>query len=706
MAKKKKSVPMTRGESLLIELLTEELPPKSLKRLSEAFAQAVYDGLKEKYFLSERSQAQAFATPRRLAVRVTDVVAKQPDRVVERKGPAVAAGFDAAGQPTRALAGFARSCGAEIKQLQRRSDERGEYFVYQAKVRGEPLARHLSGIVDAALKQLPVAKLMRWGAGEAQFVRPVHGLTMLHGSSNVAGVVLGVKSANKTRGHRFLSKGPVTLKRADDYAKTLERQGKVIASFERRRELIVRALDKTAAKLNGRPSWRVGNDAELIDEVTSIVEAPRVYAGAFDQAFLAVPRECLIISMQQHQKYFPLADAAGRLQPRFLFVANMSPPNAVPIIHGNERVLRARLADAKFFYDQDRRTKLAERVPRLANVVYHNKLGSQLERVQRMQKVSAYIAAQLQGDVAQAERAAYLCKADLLTDMVGEFPELQGIMGRYYAEHDGEPRAVADAIEQHYFPRSAAGELPAGPIALALALADKLDALVGMFGIGLTPSGDKDPFGLRRAAIGLLRMLIERKLALDVKELIERARAAVTQAPLAPNVVQQVQDFLFDRLRAYLKDKDYAADEIEAVLALKPTRLDQIPARLDALKKFRALPEGMALAAANKRIHNILRQAGKEITPALDGALLKEDAEKELAARLSEIVGRVGPLVTSGDYSDALKELSALHAPVDAFFERVLVMADDANLRMARLQLLARIHHEFRQIADISRLQG
>jgi glycyl-tRNA synthetase beta chain len=418
--------------------------------------------------------------------------------------------------------------------------------------------------------------------------------------------------------------------------------------------------------------------------------------------------------MRQHQKYFPVADAEGKLQARFLFVANMHPASPAEIVHGNERVLRARLSDAKFFYDQDRKVKLADRVPRLAEVVYHNKLGTQLERVQRLQKVASHIARSLNGDAATADRAAYLCKADLLTDMVGEFPELQGTMGRYYALHDSEGPVVADAIEQHYLPRAAGGDLPKGVIAQSVAVADKLDTLVGMFGIGLPPSGEKDPFGLRRAALGILRLLIEQRLALDLKEIFDHARGTYKVA-MAPNVTQQLQDFFYDRLRPYLRDKGYAADEIEAVLALKPTRLDGLLARLDAIKKFRALPEGMALAAANKRIHNILRQAGSGVPgvvenedgmAAADGALLREPSEKDLAERLSEISKRTGPLVARGDYASALKELAGLRSAVDSFFDNVMVMVDDQNLRLARLQLLARIRHEFHRIADVSRLQG
>ena len=707
---KSKSARAPAAEALLVELLTEELPPKSLAKLSLAFADALADHLRDAGFIGGSDEPRAFATPRRLAVLVPNVRAQQPDRVSERKGPSVQAALDAQGKPTKALIGFARACGVGPERLERRTDEKGEYFVYRAQQKGAPLAARLAGFLEEAIKRLPVARLMRWGAGEAQFVRPVHGLVMLHGSRVVPGEVLGLTSGNRTCGHRFMSKGPLVIKRARDYEKTLHTRGNVIASFEERRDVIVRALDKAAVKTGNGFTWRLGREMDLIDEVTSIVESPGVHAGSFDAAFLEVPRECLIVTMQQHQKYFPLADGSGRLQPRFLFVANTQPRDAREIVHGNERVLRARLADAKFFYDQDRRTPLAERVPRLAGVVYQQKLGTQLERVERLKKLAGDIARMLPADPAAAERAAHLCKADLLTDMVGEFPELQGVMGRYYALHDGEPPEIADAVAQHYMPRAAGGELPQGPVAMCVALADKLETLTGIFGIGQGPTGEKDPFGLRRAAIGVLRLLIEKALPLDIDELLEGARARFTHLPAGANVGRELQDFLFDRLRSYLRERGYAADEIEAVLALRPTRLDQVLPRLDAVRTFRAAPEGLALAAANKRIQNILRQAGDgdpdKITPAIDGALFQEEAEKELARRLAEVATRVRPLTAAGDFAGALKELSGLRSAVDTFFDRVLVMADDPNLRMARLQLLATIRREFREIADISRLQG
>lgn len=700
----------TAGQSLLVELLTEELPPNSLKLLSFAFADALSDYLRDGGFVGPKDEPEEFATPRRLAALIPNVRARQLDRVIERKGPSVQAALDSSGKPTQALLGFARSCGVDPGKLERRKDEKGEYFLHRIKRKGEPLAAHLAGYVEQAVKRLPVAKLMRWSSLDIQFVRPVHGLIMLHGSKLVTGEVLGLKSGNKTRGHRFMSRGPIAIKRARDYANVLRAQGRVVARYDERQALIVRGLDKAVAKLSVGATWRLGREMGLVDEVTSIVESPSVHVGTFDRAFLEVPRECLIVAMQQHQKYFPVADARGKLLPRFLFVANMQPRDPSEIVHGNERVLRARLADAKFFYDQDRKTRLAERVPRLAHVVYHNKLGSQLQRVERIQVLAAAIALKLKADPVAAERAAFLSKADLLSDMVGEFPELQGTMGRYYALHDGESAEVAEAIAQHYLPRGAGSELPSGPVAISLALADKLDTLMGFFGIGLAPTGEKDPFGLRRAAVGVLRILLEEALPLDIAELLERARGQFESGVLKSDVNTELLAFFFDRLRSYLRDRGYAADEIEAVLALAPTRFDQIIPRLDAIKKFRAAPEGLALAAANKRIQNILRQATDGhpdmVTPAIDGAWLCEDAEKRLAVELGEAAKRVQPLTAAGDFSSALQELSRLRGTVDTFFDKVMVMVDDEKLRLARLQLLAKIRREFREIADVSKLQG
>ena len=711
-------------DALLVEILTEELPPKALARLMEAFSHGLFEGLKDQHFLPPAAEFTPFATPRRLAVLISSVLAKQADRVVERKGPALASALDAGGQPTPALLGFAKSCGVDVHKLERQAGEKGAYFVYRAKQKGEPLKNHLAAIVEAALKKLPVPKTMRWGAGEAQFVRPVHGAILLHGNKVVPGTVLGLKSGNKTRGHRFLSTGPLTIRNATDYAKVLKQQGKVVASFETRREIIASALDSAAHRAgNGAnaPSlaraprlgpigegvrWDLGKSAELVDEVTSIVEYPVVLAGSFDKMFLAVPKECLIISMQQHQKYFPLADARGELLPNFLFVSNMQAANPKDIIRGNERVLRARLSDARFFFDQDRKTRLEERVPRLASVVYHNKLGSQLGRVDRIQKLAGEIARLLRVDDAAAERAALLAKADLLTDMVGEFPELQGIMGRYYARHDGETPVVAAAIEQHYFPKTAGGALPETAVAICVALADKLDTLTGIFGIGLAPSGDKDPFGLRRAALGVVRILAEKSLALDVLELLTLARGHFPAGVVADSVAQDLHAFMLERLKPYLRDKLFEADEIEAVVSLNPTRFDQVLPRLKALQAFRALPQAEALAAANKRIRNILKQAGGAPATTVDPALLREPAEQQLAQEVEALRAQVQPLFSAGNYAAALQALASLRPVVDAFFDKVMVMAEDTALRHNRLALLANLSNLFLGAADISKLQG
>ena len=710
MANNKKKVPArqvtknTTAAPLLVELLTEELPPKALARLMEAFSHGLTMALKEKNFLLPECEPQPYATPRRLAVVLSHVLGKQADRVVERKGPAVANAMGADGTPAPALLGFSKSCGVEVSRLERQVGEKGEYFVYRARQKGEPLKNHLPALVEAVLKKLPVPKLMRWGSGEAQFVRPVHGVILLHGNKLVPGTVLDLKSGNKTRGHRFLSKGVLLVKHAKDYEKVL-RQGKVLASFEARRETIARDLDAAAHKVGTGVRWDLGKSAELVDEVTSIVEWPVVLRGGFDKAFLEGPKECLVISMQQHQKYFPLADAKGRLLPQFLFVSNQQAANPKQIIAGNERVLRARLSDARFFYDQDRKQKLETRVPRLASVVYHNKLGSQLERVERLVKLAGEIAERLEADRGLAERAARLAKADLLTDMVGEFPELQGIMGRYYAGHDGEPPAVVAAIEQHYWPKSAGGELPQDRAAVSVALADKLDTLVGIFGIGLVPTGDKDPFGLRRAALGIARLLIEKQLPLDAVELLVLARGHFPSGVVADSVAQDLYAFMLERLKPYLRDQGFEADEVDAVLALQPTRLDQLLLRLRALQAFRVLPEAEALAAANKRIRNILRQAGDVPTAVVDAALLHESAEQQLAREIDRLRVPVEALFDSGDFTAALRKLAALRASVDAFFDQVLVMAEDAALRQNRLALLSGLSQLFLGAADISRLQ-
>jgi glycyl-tRNA synthetase beta chain len=539
---------------------------------------------------------------------------------------------------------------------------------------------------------------MRWGEREDQFVRPVHGLIMLHGSRVVPGEVLGLRSGNGTRGHRFMGESVIRVGHALEYAELLESKGAVIAGFERRARRIADLLRAAASDAS------LGEYAGLLNEVTALVESPVVYEGRFDDAFLAVPQECLILSMKQHQKYFPLLDArTGRLLNRFLMVSNLKTADPRNIVAGNQRVLRARLSDAKFFFDQDRKVKLADRVERLGSVVYHNKLGTQLERVQRIQKLAGAIAEKLRASVDKAERAAWLCKADLVTDMVGEFPELQGVMGQYYARHDGEDHDVARAIEAHYHPRFAADTLPEDNIAAAVALADKLDTLVGIYGIGLVPTGEKDPFGLRRQALGVLRILAERALPLDLVELLQLARLQFATGVVRDSVAADLHGFMLERLRNYLRERGFAQDEVEAVVGQNPTRIDLVVPRLKAVQAFRAMPEAEALAAANKRIRNILKKT--EVTQAdPDPALLSEAAERGLHGATSRLLPQVGSLVDNEDYTEALRLLAGVRTEVDTFFDQVMVMTDEPLLRNNRLALLAQLERLMNQVADISKL--
>lgn len=694
-------------DSLLIELLTEELPPKSLLKLAQAFCKGIFEGLKEQGYLAADADyskvVTEYATPRRLAVLIKDVLAKQPQRMIERKGPALSSAYDQSEKPTPALIGFAKSCGVEIEKLQKQSGPKGEYFVFRAKQPGEALEKHLSDIVASVIKKLPVAKLMRWGDSEVEFVRPVHGLMMLHGSKIVPGEVLGLHSRNTTSGHRFLSEGDIVIAEADDYERVLEAQGKVVVNHDARCDSIKNKLDAAAQSLGDSVTWSVGNSSQLLDEVASLVEFPVVYAGSFDAAYLGVPQECLIISMQQHQRYFPLQQD-GKLLPNFLFVSNNQADDSSHIVHGNERVLRARLSDARFFFEQDKKTRLEERVPKLANVVYHNKLGSQLDRVKRIQKLAVAIAERFNeinrvADIKQVKDAAWLCKADLLTDMVGEFPELQGIMGYHYALHDGEELGVANAIREHY------DRLPRLPVSVCVGLADKLDTLVGIYGIGLIPTGDKDPFALRRAALSVLRTLMENNLSLNLMQLLEIAEAQFLAGVITKDTVPKLYDFMLERLKPYLRDQEFGADEIDAVLSLRPTRMDWIIPRLKAIQEFRNMPEAESLAAANKRIRNILKQAQGEPMEMVNADLLKLDEEKHLAQHLALLEAEVMPLIHHGEYTQALKHLASLRPAVDAFFDKVMVMVEDKALRDNRLALLTKLEGLFMRVADISKLQ-
>jgi len=693
--------------TLLIELLTEELPPKSLAKLGLSFREQMQKSLAAAGFIEAGNEGRWFATPRRLAMQFDDCLESQPDRVIEKKGPAVSSGVGADGTPTKALEGFMRSAGVEFAQLEKVSDGKADYFVARMSKKGGRIDETLAEMVEAALKKLPVAKLMRWGAGEAQFVRPVHGLMLMHGARTISGEVLGLASRNVTRGHRFMSVGVIDIPRAGDYEAILEKQGRVIASFDKRRAMIVEQLDRAA----GKHSW-VRDDA-LLDEVTALVEFPAVYEASFEPEFLAVPQECLILTMKANQKYFPLMDGAGavgiggaKLTNRFLVVSNMKVADPANIVTGNARVVRPRLADAKFFFETDKKTPLSARIGKLSRVVYHNKLGTQGERVDRLVKLAATIAQRIGADPMQAEQAALLAKADLVTDMVGEFPELQGIMGRYYALADGEPAAVADAIQSHYQPRFNGDALPLGGVACAVALADKLDALIGFFAIGQIPTGDKDPFGLRRAALGVLRILMETPLPLSLPELIDAAAAGFASEVFTGDWRSASADFFRERLRNLLRDAGHDHRAVDAVLALDPARIDQVPARLAAVKAFAALPEADALAAANKRIVNILRKSGGEAGASVNPALLQEDAEKALFAAVEAAAPGIEAQLAAADYTSALKALAGLRAAVDAFFDNVMVMAEDAQIRSNRLALLSRLAGLMNRVADISKLSS
>ncbi|MBK9359865.1 MAG: glycine--tRNA ligase subunit beta [Rubrivivax sp.] len=707
---------MSTSNNLLVELFVEELPPKALKKLGEAFANALADSLKAQGLADGNALVASFASPRRLAVHVSHVAARAPDRAQQTKLMPVAVALDAAGQPTPALlkklAALGLDAGA-VPHLERRPDGKAEALFLDSMLPGASLADGLQKALDEAIARLPIPKVMQYqlesgdgpdfqpGWTSVHFVRPAHGLVALHGADVVPVQALGLKSGRTTQGHRFEAAQPVvTLRDADSYAQQLQDEGAVIASFEARRAEIVRQLSEAA----GREGLKAIDDDALLDEVTALVERPKVLVCRFEDDFLAVPQECLILTMKANQKYFPLLDAAQRLTNRFLVVSNIRPDDPSRVIEGNERVVRPRLADARFFFDQDRRRTLESRVPQLGKVVYHGKLGTQGERVERVRAIARHVGAQLGGAVlaGQADRAALLAKADLLTDMVGEFPELQGIMGGYYARHDGETEAVAHAVEDHYKPRFAGDALPRGEAGIVVALADKLETLAGLFGIGQLPSGDKDPFALRRHALGVVRMLVERQLALPLPALVS---AAFHAFPAGHGQAQaEVLHFLDDRLVGYLRERGYSAREVDAVVALRPDTWDRLPQRLAAVRAFVALPEAEALAAANKRVGNILKKSEGSAEAPLNPALLREPAEQALAAALADAGPQADAAFARGDYTASLQRLAALRTPVDAFFDDVMVNAEDPALRANRLALLRALHAAMNRVADLARL--
>ena len=723
----------TKEKNLLVELFVEELPPKALKKLGEAFAQLVADGLKTQGLAPAHALVASFASPRRLAVHVSHVAAKAADKAQQTKLMPVAVAFAADGQPTPALLKKLGALGLDaqvLPQLKRAPDGKAEALFLDSVVPGATLADGLQKALGEALAKLPIPKVMQYqlehGAGgeggeafqpgwtSVNFVRPAHGLVALHGADVVPVSALGLQAGRSTRGHRFEAPLPtVVLRDADNYARQLLEEGAVIASFEGRRAEIARQLSEAAAREGLQPI----EDEALLDEVTGLVERPNVLLCRFEPEFLAVPPECLVLTMKANQKYFPLLGADGRLTERFLVVSNISPADASRVVQGNERVVRPRLADAKFFFDQDRKRTLESRVPQLAQVVYHGKLGSQGERAERVRAIAHAIVNQLRlatlpytveakdsFDVldSKVQQAALLAKTDLLTDMVGEFPELQGVMGGYYARHEGLRDGVAIAIEDHYKPRFAGDALPRNHTGTVLALADKLETLVGLFGIGQLPTGDKDPFALRRHALGVVRILVEKNLALELPALVRSAVPAFGELITDPTAA--LLGFFTDRLAVTLRDQGYSAQEVDAVLALHPAHLGDVPRRLAAVRAFATLPEAPALAAANKRVGNILKKSEDAPTESVDSALLTEGAEAGLAQALQSTAPAADAAFERGDYTASLQALAALKAPVDRFFEDVMVNAEEPALRRNRLALLGRLHRAMNRVADLSRL--
>ena len=705
-------------QNLLVELFVEELPPKVLNKLGEAFSGVLAEQLKVQGLAAADAVVTAFASPRRLAAHVTGVVAQAADKAVQQKLMPVAVGLDASGNATPALLKKLQALGADVSDpaavvaaLKRAPDGKAEALFYDSVAKGASLQAGLQKALDEALAKLPIPKVMQYqletdcelpGWSSVNFVRPAHSLIALHGAVVVPVKALGLTAGNSTQGHRFEAKvSPLVLPHADQYDEVLKRDGAVIASFAERRAEIVRQLQAAAAKV-GHGAYPIEDDA-LLDEVTALVERPNVLTCQFEKEFLGVPQECLILTMKANQKYFPLMDAAGKLTHQFLVVSNISPEDASAVIGGNERVVRPRLADAKFFFDQDRKKTLESRVDGLSKVVYHNKLGTQGERMARVCAIAHAIGHQVGGEALaqQAEQAARLAKTDLLTDMVGEFPELQGIMGGYYARHDGLSTEVAEAIEDHYKPRFAGDELPRNPVGLVVALADKLETLVGMFGIGNVPTGDKDPFALRRHALGVIRMLIEKEVALGLPELL--ALSVPVFGDKITDASGALIDFIYDRLAGSLREQGFSAQEVDAVMALRPARLGQVNQFLSAVRAFAALPESPALAAANKRIGNILKKAG-EVDAHVNPALLQEEAEKGLYDVMQRLLPESEAQFKAGDYTSSLQTLAALRAPVDAFFDDVMVNAEEMDLRLNRQGLLKSLHVAMNRVADLSRL--
>ncbi len=688
----------TSTKDLLIEIGTEELPPKALQTLSNAFTAGVVDGLKKASL--EASEVISYAAPRRLAILLKDVPVKQADQSVERKGPAKAAAFDADGNPTKAVEGFARSCGVAPQELEEIETPKGTWLIFKQEVAGKNTSELIPEIVSQSLAKLPIPKRMRWGASDIEFVRPVHWIVMMQGSDIIEGEILGVTASNTTKGHRFHHPDTITIAQASTYAEQLRTTGHVIASFNERHDEVRKQAEAAAKTLGGIAQL----DDALVDEVTALIEKPIAVSGSFGEEFLDIPQECLISSMQDHQKYFPVVDDTGKLLPYFITTSNIDSKNVDAVRQGNERVIRPRFADAKFFWDQDCKVTLESRRDASKKIVFQQKLGTLFEKTERVARLAGFIADELGTDKQNAIRAAQLSKCDLSSEMVNEFAELQGIMGRYYAEKDGENPEVANAMHEQYQPGFAGDVIPAGMTGKILSLSDKLDTLMGIFAIGMKPTGSKDPFSLRRAALGVLRIIIEGELNLDLKVLLQNAATGLKDKVDADDAVNDTFKYIMERLPAYYKDQGIDAETVEAVASLRPTHPLDFDHRVKAVAAFKALPEAESLAAANKRISNILKKVDGNIAETVDESLLEEQAEKALYQSVKAQQEKVAPLFSSGDYSSALTSLAGLRDDVDNFFDGVMVMADDEKLKNNRLALLNQLRNLFLNIADLSRL--
>jgi glycyl-tRNA synthetase beta chain len=686
------------SDDLLIELGTEELPPKALKKLSTAFTQGVIEGLQKAGF--KINEVESFATPRRLAVLIKSLAAQQPDREVERKGPSLKAAYDAEGNPTNAVIGFARSCGVEVAELQQLETDKGTWLVFKASEKGQALSEIIEDIINQSLARLPIPKRMRWGSNEAEFVRPVHWVVLLYGNKVIDANILGLITSAKTFGHRFHSTGEITLQIASDYKEMLRTQGFVIADFEERRQNIKQQVIATVKQLNGEAVI----DDDLLDEVTALNEWPVAVAGEFDEVFLQVPSEALIKTMQDNQKYFPVREASGKLKNYFITISNIDSKSPEKVKAGNERVVRPRLSDAKFFWEQDQKQSLESFNAALEKVVFQEKLGTIADKTRRVAKLAEEIAVQLGANTDHVKRAALLSKSDLMTNMVNEFASLQGVMGKRYAQVAGEAEDVARALDEQYMPRGASDDTASSSIGQILSISDKVDTLVGIFAIGEKPTGEKDPYALRRAALGVLRTIIERRLDLDLKQLIHTSVRLLVDKVDASKVEQEVFEYILERLRAYYLDRGILADVFDSVSALLPSRPLDFDKRIKAVTTFRELAEAESLAAANKRVGNILKKSATENILAVDEELLFEDAEKNLYRLLNALSKTVEPLFDSGDYESALSQLSSLRDPVDAFFDSVMVMADDEAIKNNRIALLNTMNQLFMRAADLSRL--